>query len=207
VQEAEDLVFNAAPGFPSETYLVSVALEVLEPPASTGQKGKRAWTPSGGADEDEDENDTAKRQRLLGYVKTLWSSHGFVPDQAMQTWQTQCIWKDKEATAKALADGEVTTFPAQWPMGRQPTKDPDGASSSSVAAPAAALGGGLEALAMQMRMMQQVMQMTPQTPVAALAAPPRTLAERMTTLHEWRREGLITDEDYATKKQKIIDEL
>jgi hypothetical protein len=60
---------------------------------------------------------------------------------------------------------------------------------------------------MQMRMMQQVMQMTPQTPVAALAAPPRTLAERMTTLHEWRREGLITDEDYATKKQKIIDEL
>ena len=133
----------------------------------------------------------------------------------MQTWQTQCIWKDKEATAKALADGEVTTFPAQWLMGRQPTKDPDGASSSSVAAPAAALGGGLEALAMQMRMMQQVMQMTPQTPVAALAAPPRTLAQRMTrtlaqrmtTLHEWRSEGLITDEDYATKKQKIIDEV
>ena len=55
--------------------------------------------------------------------------------------------------------------------------------------------------------MMQMMQMQQQTPVAQAAPVSKTLEERMETLNEWHRAGHITNADFETKKQKILDDL
>ena len=207
VQVATDLVFEAVPDLPERTLVVSVAFFVVED--EVAGNGKRlSWTSNGGggggggggsfgggggaANEAlEPVGDTARRSRLLGLVKAAWLERGYQPDEGLQIWHTQDIWKNKEAADKALADNKVTTFPAMWPHGRRPTTEPAVASSSS----------DPRLWAMQMMQMQQ------QTPVAQAAPVSKTLEERMETLNEWHRAGHITIDDYKTKKQKILDDL
>ena len=155
---------------------------------------------------------------------------GWAPDAALMTYHTQYICKNKEDMAEALQNKEVTTVPPKWPHNRdpQPLRDATAAaaaSSSSSSSSTSVTPGEAPAWMLQLQMMQHMIQqqqqqqqqpqVAPHTPVAqaypadpaapATAAP--TPAERMVTLGEWLRGGIIDEDEYKAKKQKILADL
>jgi hypothetical protein len=225
VQDA-DLCFEAAPGRPPGTERLHLAIKVLKDTGRLGKSTKKAgWNPFGtgtgqggddndaGDDDDADEDDTSKKHRLLALVKDAWRASGFQEDIALQTYHTQDLWKNKEAASKALEDKEVSTFPAIWPHGRQPTRS-TGASSASSSSSSSAAPPEPEMpmwMMMQFKMMQQMMQpqlASPPTPAAApLVVSVPSPATRFKRLDELLSNGHINQEQHAAKKAKIQAEL
>ena len=229
VQDA-DLCFEAAPGRPPGTERLHLAIKVLKDTGRSGKLTKKdGWNPYGtgtgqggddydaGDDDDADEDDTSKKHRLLALVKAAWRARGYQEDMALQTYHTQDLWKNKEAASKALQDKEVSTFPAIWPHGRQPTRSTDASSasssssSSSTAEAAAPPEPEMPMWMMQFKMMQQMMQpqlASPPTPAAPpLVASVSSPATRFQRLDELLSNGHINQEQHAAKKAKIQAEL
>ena len=170
----------------------------------------------------------AKRRRVNVFVEAFWRRMGWASDAGLMAYHTQHICKNRDDMAEALENKEVTTVPRKWPYDREPqplrhAAAAAAASFSSSSSPTSETPGEALALRLQVQMMQQMIQqqqqqqqqqaqVIPNTPVApaapadqecpaapATAAP--TPAERMVTLGEWLRGGVIDDAEYKAKKQ------
>ena len=182
---------------------------------------------------EDDDSFHAKRRRVYGWVGAFWRRMGWAPDMALMSYHTQHICKNKEDMAAALQNKEVTMVPPKWPHNRDPQPQraaaaAAAASSSSSSSSTSATPGEAPAWILQLQMMQHMIQqqqqqqqqpqVVPNTPVSP-AAPadqadptaPATVtptpAERMATLGEWLRGGIIDDDEYKAKKQKILADL
>jgi hypothetical protein len=189
-----------------------------------------------GVDEDEGEGADsqsfdAKRRRVNVLVEAFWRRMGWASDAGLMAYHTQHICKDRDDMADTLDNKEVTTVPRKWPYDREPqplrhaaaaaAASSSSSSSTTSETPGEALAVRLTGQMMQQMIQQQQQQQTqviPNTPGApaapadkeypaapATAAP--TPAERMVTLGEWLRGGVIDENEYKAKKQKILGDL